>query len=139
MTSSDCLFCKIITGDIPARKVYEDDRFLAFLDIFPAGRGHTLVIPKSHHQDIEAIPEELYGDLAVRVKRVADILAQRLAADGVTVFQMNKSAGWQSVFHIHFHVIPRWDEDNLSKPWSISPAIDSELEDLQQIIGIHQG
>lgn len=136
---NDCLFCKIVAGSIPSRKIYEDDQFFAFLDIFPASRGHTLVIPKSHHQDIEAIPESLYGDLGIRVKRVADILSERLSTDGVTIFQMNKSAGWQSVFHIHFHVVPRWAGDTLNKPWELAPAVDSELADLQQIIGIHKG
>ena len=136
---NDCLFCKIVAGEIPARKVYEDEHFLAFLDIFPAGRGHTLVIPKSHHQDIESIPEDLYGDLALRVKRVSDIVTEKLSPDGVTVLQMNKSAGWQSVFHIHFHVIPRWKADALHKPWDLSPGKESELDELQQIIGLHQG
>jgi histidine triad (HIT) family protein len=136
---SDCLFCKIIAGDISARKIYEDEEFLSFLDIFPANRGHALVIPKSHHQDIQAISEELYGKLALRVKRVSDILTEKLSPDGVTVFQMNKSAGWQSVFHIHFHVIPRWDGDDLHKPWSIAPGVESELEELQQLIGLHRG
>jgi histidine triad (HIT) family protein len=136
---NDCLFCKIIAGDIPARKIYEDDEFLSFLDIFPANRGHSLVIPKAHHQDIQSIPEELYAGLALRAKRVADILTQKLSPEGVTIFQMNKSAGWQSVFHIHFHVIPRWGADSLHKPWSIAPGVESELESVQQIIGFHRG
>ncbi|CAB4337756.1 unannotated protein [freshwater metagenome] len=136
---NDCLFCKVITGDIPARKIYEDDEFLSFLDIFPANRGHSLVIPKTHHRDIQSIPEELYAGLALRAKRVADILTQKLSPEGVTIFQMNKSAGWQSVFHIHFHVIPRWEADSLHKPWSIVPGVESELESVQQIIGFHRG
>ena len=136
---SECLFCKIVAGEIPARKIYEDNDFLAFLDIFPASKGHTLVIPKSHHQDIEQIPEEIYGGLALRVKRVSNILSQRLSPDGFTVFQMNKSAGWQSVFHIHFHLIPRWDGDRLHKPWDLAPGVESELDELHEIIGLHQG
>ena len=136
---NDCLFCTIISGDIPARKIYEDDEFLSFLDIFPANYGQSLVIPKAHHQDIESIPEELYAGLALRAKRVADILSEKLSPEGVTIFQMNKSAGWQSVFHIHFHVIPRWEADSLHKPWSIAPGVESELESVQQIIGFHRG
>ena len=136
-TVSDCIFCKIVNGAIPARKIYEDEDFLSFLDIFPASRGHALVIPKAHHQDIQEISEDLYGQLALRAKRVSDILLQKLTPEGVTVFQMNKHAGWQSVFHIHFHVIPRWAGDGLRNPWIITPGEDSELNELHQLIGVH--
>lgn len=131
---SDCIFCKIVAGEIPAKKIYEDSDFLSFLDIFPSSRGHSLVIPKEHHEDIHATPRELYGELAARVKVVADLLMEKLGSEGTTIFQMNREAGWQSVFHIHMHVIPRWSDDNLVKPWEIRPADAAELDRLHRLI-----
>lgn len=131
---SDCIFCKIVSGDIPSNKVFEDDDFIAFLDIFPAGRGHTLVIPKAHHVDIHSIPAELYGELAVTAKAIADLLHAKLGSEGTTIMQMNREAGWQSVFHAHMHVIPRWNGDSLHKPWDIAPGNTDELAELQRLL-----
>lgn len=131
---SNCIFCKIVSGDIPSNKVFEDDDFVAFLDIFPAGKGHTLVIPKAHHVDIHSIPAELYGELAVTAKAIADLLHAKLGSEGTTIMQMNREAGWQSVFHAHMHVIPRWSGDSLHKPWDIAPANSDELAALQRLL-----
>ena len=131
---SDCIFCKIVAGDIPSRKIYEDENHLAFLDIFPAGRGHSLVIPKSHHVDIHSISAADYGALASVAKQVADLLQNRLGSEGTTIMQMNREAGWQTVFHAHMHVIPRWSGDALYKPWDIAPAKDSVLEEIQKLL-----
>jgi histidine triad (HIT) family protein len=131
---NDCLFCKIVAGEIPSRRIFEDDDFIAFLDIFPASKGHTLVIPKEHHADIHSIPADAYGQLAARAKTVADLLMDKLKSQGTTIFQMNREAGWQTVFHLHMHVIPRWEGDGLHKPWDIAPAVDSELEELQNLL-----
>jgi histidine triad (HIT) family protein len=130
----DCIFCKIIEGSIPSRKVYENDDCYAFLDIFPANRGHTLVIPKKHSKDIHDTDAETYAKVAHAAKIVADLLREKLDSDGTTIFQMSKEAGWQTVFHIHMHVIPRWDEDGLHKPWDIAPATDDELEEVSRLI-----
>lgn len=131
---SDCIFCKIVEGSIPSHKVYEDDHCYAFLDIFPANRGHTLVIPKKHVKDIHEADSETYSYVAAAAKKVADILAGKLGSEGTTIFQMSREAGWQTVFHLHMHVIPRWEEDGLHKPWDIAPASDSELLDVLHII-----
>ena len=132
--TNDCIFCKIIVGEIPSKKIYEDEHFLAFLDIFPAGRGHSLVIPKEHHADIHAIPSELYGGLAASAKTVADLLQVKLGSEGTTIFQMNREAGWQTIFHIHMHVIPRWLGDDLHKPWNIAPADEADLASLHRLL-----
>ena len=124
---SECLFCKIVAGEIPSYKIYEDGEYLAFLDIFPASLGHTLVIPKEHHLDIHSISAEKYGALASRAKEVADLLMEKLGSEGTTIMQMNRSAGWQTVFHAHMHVIPRWESDALHKPWDIAPASGDQL------------
>ena len=131
---SDCIFCKIISGDIPSKKVFEDENFYAFLDIFPAGRGHSLVIPKAHHADIHSIPADVYGGLASAAKKVADLLASKLNSEGSTIFQMNRESGWQTVFHIHMHVIPRWNGDKLHKPWDIEEADEAELASLHSLL-----
>ena len=131
---SDCIFCKIIAGEIPSKKIYEDEDHVAFLDIFPAGRGHTLVIPKAHFADIHSMSAQAYGAIASTAKRVADLLHAKLGSEGTTIFQMNREAGWQTVFHAHMHVIPRWSGDGLHKPWDIAPADDAELTDLAKLL-----
>ena len=131
---SECIFCKIVEGSLPSHKVFENDDCYAFLDIFPGGRGHTLVIPKKHVRDIHEADALTYSKVASAAKEVADLLTAKLGSEGTTVFQMSREAGWQTVFHLHMHVIPRWKDDGLHKPWDIAPADDSDLRDvLQQI------
>ena len=131
---SECIFCGIVGGEIPSRKVLETDSCLAFLDIFPANRGHTLVIPKRHVLDIHEADAGTYADVAATAKKVADILQSKLNSEGTTIFQMSREAGWQTVFHLHMHVIPRWSSDGLHKPWDIAPGNEAELDQvLQQI------
>ena len=131
---SDCIFCKIVTEEIPSKKIYEDEKHLAFLDIFPASRGHSLVIPKAHHVDIHAMSAEDYGSIASVAKLVADKLHSALKSEGTTIMQMNREAGWQTVFHAHMHVIPRWSGDSLHKPWDIAPASEDELTNVQKLL-----
>jgi histidine triad (HIT) family protein len=131
---SDCIFCKIIAGEIPSKKIYEDTNHLAFLDIFPASKGHSLVIPKEHHADIHSMSAAQYGAIASVAKTVADLLQAKLKSEGTTVFQMNKEAGWQTVFHAHMHVIPRWNNDGLHRPWDIAPADSAELDALHNLL-----
>jgi histidine triad (HIT) family protein len=131
---SDCIFCKIVAGEIPSRKIYEDEGHIAFLDIFPASRGHALVIPKAHHVDIHSISADQYAALAKSAKQVADLLHSKLDSEGTTIMQMNREAGWQTVFHAHMHVIPRWPNDALHKPWDIAPANNAELEKIQNLL-----
>ena len=125
---SECIFCGIVEGKIPSRKVLENELCIAFLDIFPANRGHTLVIPKSHSLDVHDTDSRTYAAVAATSKEVADLLQAKLHSDGTTIFQMSREAGWQTVFHLHMHVIPRWDGDNLHKPWDIAAATDEELD-----------
>ncbi len=115
---------------MPAQLIFEDDNYLAFLDIFPAVVGHALVIPKRHSADIHSLTSDEYGQLAARAKMVADLLKEKLAPDGMTVMQMNSEAGWQSVFHAHFHVLPRYTDDILEKPWRTLSITDGDLREL---------
>ena len=131
---SECLFCKIIEGAIPSRKVFENQDCFAFLDIFPAAKGHTLVIPKQHVIDIHDSDAQTYSLVAAAAKEVADLLQTKLGSQGITIFQMNREAGWQTVFHLHMHVIPRWSDDALHKPWEIAAASENELEQVLTLL-----
>jgi len=133
---SECIFCKIVEGSIPSYKVMENEDCYAFLDIFPANPGHTLVVPKNHVKDIHEADASTYSHVAAMAKEVADLLANKLGPDGTTIFQMSREAGWQTVFHLHMHVIPRWSDDNLHKPWDIAPASEESLAEIQLQINL---
>ena len=113
----DCIFCKIVKGEIPATKVYEDNEFLAFMDIGPIIKGHTLVIPKEHYDSITATPADVLGKLIKLVQRIAGAQMNGLNADGVNIMQNNGKAAGQDVPHIHFHVIPRFEGDGHKWNW----------------------
>lgn len=115
--SQDCIFCKIIKGDIPCARVYEDAEVLAFMDIHPVVKGHTLVIPKTHCDPITHAPVEALARTIAVVQRVARAQYQALHADGVSVSQANGAAAGQEVAHVHFHVIPRFEADQLQRRW----------------------
>jgi len=114
---SECIFCKIVDGELPATLVASDERVLAFMDINPATAGHTLVIPRAHAQDIHDVPAEDLAATVLLAQRVAGLARERLGADGVTLMQASGRAAWQTVFHFHIHVIPRYAGDPLVLPW----------------------
>jgi histidine triad (HIT) family protein len=114
----DCLFCRIVAGELPSTRVHEDERVVAILDIFPATRGHALVIPRAHAADLRDVAPEDLAAAAAAAQLLAGRAFERLGADGVTVMQSNGAAAWQTVFHYHVHVIPRYDGDPLVPPWT---------------------
>ena len=118
----DCLFCKIVAGEIPATRVAEDDRTIAFMDINPGTRGHALVIPKEHVRDLTEIDREELAAVAHAAQRLAKRMPQALGADGVNLINSCGSAAWQTVFHFHLHVIPRYADDTMRLPWTPSPG-----------------
>ena len=126
----DCLFCRIISGELPSARVHEDDLVIAIMDIFPATRGHALVIPRAHAADVRDVPADDLTAVAQVVQRLAGRAYERLGADGVTVMQSNGAAAWQTVFHYHVHVIPRYRDDPLVLPWTPGgePATGAALE-----------
>ena len=130
--SDNCIFCKIVTGEIEAWKVYEDEKFVAFLDRTQVKDGHSLVIPREHHKDIFDIPSNLLAELAVTTKKVAELVKTKVSADGITILQCNGTAGLQSVFHIHFHVIPGWENDHMNEPW------EARFLDAKYMNGVHK-
>lgn len=121
------IFSRIATGEIPAVKIYEDDATLAFMDINPASRGHTLVICKAEHPDIYAIPSDLLAATTQTVQRVALALRAALEIEGLNIVQNNGAAAGQTVFHYHVHLIPRWTGDHVLRPWAPSTVETAEL------------
>jgi histidine triad (HIT) family protein len=131
---SDCPFCQIVAGDLPSTRVYEDDRVIAILDIFPATRGHALVIPRAHAADLAGVDRDDLCACAMAAQLLAERATRGLSADGVTILQSNGAAAWQTVFHYHVHVIPRYAGDPLVLPWTPngSQAPVDELESIRQ-------
>jgi histidine triad (HIT) family protein len=116
--TTDCIFCKIVAGEIPSTRIYEDEAIIAFMDISPIIHGHALVIPKLHYKYITDTPAELLGRCLSVAKRVAQAQVDVLGADGVNLHQANGSAAGQVVPHIHFHVIPRFRNDDHHWNWN---------------------
>jgi len=119
---NNCIFCAIAAGEIPSFKVYEDDDVLAYLDINPFSKGHTLVIPKEHSTGLLATDDAKLAVVIARVKKVAAHLKEKLGCDGFNILQNNGEAAGQTVFHLHFHIVPRWNGDKVvfeSRPGDI--------------------
>ena len=129
----DCIFCKIVAGELPAAKVYEDKRFLAFLDINPINKGHVLVIPKEHHEALTNTPVDILKDLIAIVKTLAPAVVSGAGAAGFNLGVNNGKAAGQLVDHVHFHIIPRLDNDNLH-PWPGKQYAEGEKESYAQRI-----
>ena len=117
MTDPDCIFCKILAGELPSQIVDEDERTIAFMDIAPASRGHALVIPREHSVNLLEIASEDLQAAILAAQRLARRMPERLGADGVNLLNACGSAAWQTVFHFHIHVIPRYADDPLRLPW----------------------
>ena len=115
----DCIFCKIVAGEVPSFTLFEDDATLAFMDINPANEGHALVIPKEHTVDLYAVPDEALVRTVVTAKKVAGAVARVLNPDGLNLVQCNGPAAAQSVMHFHVHVLPRVENDRLAMNWGL--------------------
>jgi len=119
---ADCLFCKIIAGEIPCFKLYENDETLAFMDINPANEGHALVIPKEHSRDVYTVSDTAITATVKTAKKIAAAVDKTLNPDGINLLQCNGPAAAQSVFHFHMHVLPRQEGDELKLNWGLKPG-----------------
>lgn len=133
---TDCVFCGVATGRERAWVVDEDEWTMSFLDGSQVTEGHTLVIPRRHVADIWDITGEDMQRVATAVHRVAGLLRARLDPPGLTLFQANRSAGWQDVFHLHVHVVPRHPGDRLVLPWNVPR---SEPEEMKRTLALIRG
>ena len=127
---SDCIFCKLANGEIPTAVLYEDDDFTVILDAGPATKGHCLILPKEHYEDIYAIPEELLAKAAVLAKRMAIKLTDALHCDGFNIVQNNKPVAGQTVFHFHIHLIPRYTDDGQTILWKPSELTEEAAKEI---------
>jgi histidine triad (HIT) family protein len=124
---SDCLFCGIVAGDVPGQIVDSDEHTVAFLDINPATRGHALVVPREHAADLMDISDEDLARTVDAARRLARRMEETLDPDGFNLINACRPAAWQSVFHFHIHVVPRYDDDPLELPWVPSEGDPAEI------------
>ena len=117
MKKDDCIFCKIANGEIPSKTLYEDEDFRVILDLGPATRGHALILPREHADDLYELPEETAAKVFVLAKKMAAKMAEKLQCDGLNIVQNNGEAAGQTVFHLHVHVIPRFKGDTVNIGW----------------------
>lgn len=109
----DCVFCKIVNGEIDSVKIWEDEDILVFLDVNPVSEGHSLVIPKKHHENVFEIPNDLLGKINIVCKKIAKLQKEKLGISAVNILSASGREAQQSVFHIHYHVVPRKEGDGL--------------------------
>ena len=128
--ADDCIFCGIVAGEVPAEKVDEDEHTVAFMDLNPRTRGHALVIPRRHTPNLYEIDDDDLRHTAVAARRLARCMRERLRCDGVNVLNAAEPAAWQTVFHFHLHVIPRYHDDPLELPAHPGEASPDELAEV---------
>ena len=127
VSEPDCIFCRIVAGELPAQIIAQDEGTMSFMDINPATRGHALVIPRVHATDLLEIgPEDLQATV-LAAQSLAQRMMDRLGADGVNLLNSCRQAAWQTVFHFHMHVIPRYADDPLRLPWIPGPGDAAEI------------
>ena len=127
MKKDECIFCKIGAGEIPSATVYEDDDFRAILDLGPAAKGHTLVIPKSHSDNLLSVEPDTAAKALKVISKTANAIKEALGCDGINVVQNNGEAAGQTVMHLHFHIIPRYKNDSVNIGWQPMKPSNEEL------------
>ena len=127
MKKDDCIFCKIAAGEISSATVYEDDDFRAILDLSPAAKGHTLVIPKSHSDNLLSVEPDTAAKALKVISKTANAIKEALGCDGINVVQNNGEAAGQTVMHLHFHIIPRYKNDSVNIGWQPMKPSNEEL------------
>lgn len=136
--SEDCIFCSIVAGDIPSRTVHEGEHTFAFLDVNPLARGHTLVIPKAHHETVTEMPDDVREAVFATAGRLTPAVEAAVDADATTIGMNNGEASGQEVPHAHVHVVPRFDDDGVGpihRLWAERPSLsDAELDDVAAAI-----
>lgn len=114
----NCIFCKITTGEIPSATIYEDQYFRVIMDISPAAKGHAIILPKKHSANLLEVDDDTASKALIIARKVAKAMKEELGCDGINLLQNNGEAAGQSVFHLHFHLIPRYNDDQLNLTWA---------------------
>lgn len=131
---TECVFCAIAEGEAPAHRIHETDRTLAFLDVEPVNPGHSLVVPKAHHETLTDTPPALAADVFRATRDLAEAVESALDPDGINVVQSNGEAAFQEVFHVHVHVLPRHEDDEVSVHWPREELTDEEGREVSAAI-----
>ncbi len=126
--NKDCIFCKIANGEIPSKTIYEDESFRVILDLAPATKGHALILPKSHADNLYELPEEVAAKVLPVAKQVAAKMKANLQCDGLNLVQNNGESAGQTVMHFHMHMIPRYANDGQQINWVPGESAQDELE-----------
>ena len=134
MKDCNCIFCKIANGEIPSSTVYEDEDFRVILDLGPASKGHSLILPKKHAANIYELPDETAGKAMILAKKMAGKLTDALNCDGFNIVQNNGEIAGQTVNHFHLHLIPRYEGDGLNLNWPQQEISAEQLEEIRQSI-----
>ena len=135
MKKDDCIFCKIAAGEIPSRKIYEDNDLIAIMDLIPTSKGHSLIIPKEHYTNIYDIDEEIAGKVMKTAKKLATKMTVALNCDGFNLLQNNGETAGQTMFHFHMHLIPRYkDADNNMLKFTSVSFSDEEMDAIREQI-----
>ena len=130
----NCVFCKIVSGDIPSTVVYEDEEFKAIMDISPASRGHVIILTKNHFENLFELEDRCGSKLLPVARKIATAMKDELGCDGINFLQNNGKAAGQTVFHIHFHLIPRYKDDKVNISWTNNQYKDGEAAEIAERI-----
>ena len=128
MREDNCIFCKIANGEIPSKTLYEDDAFRVILDLGPAAKGHALILPKEHYENLYELPDKTAAGAMLLAKKMAALMKEKLGCDGLNLIQNNGETAGQTVFHFHMHLIPRYKDDGQKIGWVQGKAEAEELE-----------
>lgn len=132
--NENCIFCKIANGEIPSKTLYEDESFRVILDLGPATKGHALILPKEHAENLYELPEETAADAMKLAKKMASVMKEKLKCDGLNLIQNNGETAGQTVMHFHLHLIPRYQGDGQRIGWVPSEPSQEELEAVRKEI-----
>ena len=130
----DCIFCKLANGIFPTNSIYEDEDFNVILDLAPASKGHALILPKQHADNLYELPDETAGNAFVLAKKLAKIMKEKLGCDGLNVVQNNGTIAGQTVFHFHMHLIPRYEDDGQRIAWNPKEAAAEDLTAVKELL-----
>lgn len=134
MKKDDCIFCKLANGIIPTNSIYEDEDFNVILDAAPATKGHALILPKEHADNLYELPEETAAKVLVLAKKLATKMTEKLGCDGFNIVQNNGTVAGQTVFHFHMHLIPRYNNDGQKIAWEPQKVEAEELKNTKDIL-----
>lgn len=134
MKDNNCIFCKIANGEIPSRTIYEDDDFRVIMDLAPATKGHSLILPKEHYKNVYELADDTAAKVLPLAKKMATLMTEKLGADGFNIVQNNNEVAGQTVFHFHVHLIPRYNDDNQSLVMKPQEMTDVQLDEVKDRI-----